>query len=178
VLLRAHLFKQGDRELEVAALEEAFYFIHRYLFLMPNLARLEHRLHSSYACGQPMGFQDICDSTVEIFSTAYGDTLEYDRERLGTKWAQFGHLYVPFYTYQYAIGISAAMVIGERILNGEDGVLERYTNFLSAGASKPPLELFKLLDLDFTTNKPLVSAFKVVESYVERLERLARLQRR
>jgi len=178
VLLRAHLFKQGNRDLEIGALEEAFYFIHRYLFLMPNLARLEHQLHSSYASDQPMGVADICNCTVEIFGSAYGDTLEYDRERLGTKWAQFGHLYAPFYTYQYAIGISAAMAIGERILQGEAGILERYINFLAAGASMPTLELFKLLDLDFTTPAPFVRAFRVVEGYVERLERLAQESRR
>jgi oligoendopeptidase F len=173
VLLRAHLFKQGDRELEVAALEEAFYFIHRYLFLMPNLALLEHRLHSAYAEGEPMGYQDICKNTTDIFSEAYGDTLEFDRERLGSKWAQFCHLYMPFYTYQYAIGISAAMAIGERILQGDDKVVGAYLSFLRAGASKPPLEIFKLVDLDFTSKTPLLNAFKVVEGYVERLEKLA-----
>lgn len=173
VLLRAHLFRQGDRDLEIAALEEAFYFIHRYLFLMPNLALLEHRLHSAYAAGEPMGYQDVCDNTADIFSEAYGDTLEFDRERLGAKWAQFCHLYSPFYTYQYAIGISAAMAIGERILNGDGAILRQYRSFLQAGASKPPLEIFKLADLDFTTNRPLINAFKVVKGYVERLEKLA-----
>lgn len=176
VLLRAHLFQRGDRELEIAALEEAFYFVHRYLFLMPNLALLEHRIHSAYAAGEPMGYQDICENTAEIFGAAYGDTLEFERERLGSKWAQFCHLYSPFYTYQYAIGISAAMAIGERILNGDEKTLKQYHKFLCAGASKPPLELFKLVDLDFTTNQPLINAFKVVGGYVERLERIAGLQ--
>lgn len=174
VLLRAHLFRQSDLELEVAALEEAFFFIHRYLFLMPNLALLEYRLHSACAAGEPMGYEDICNTTAEIFSAAYGDAVEYDRERLGVKWAQFCHLYSPFYTYQYAIGISAAMAIGERIIRGEAGILERYQQFLCAGASKTPLEIFKIVDLDFTTKTPLLTAFQVVKGYVERLERLAR----
>jgi oligoendopeptidase F len=173
VLLRAHLFKQGDRELEIAALEEAFYFVHRYLFLMPNLAMLEHRMHSAQAAGRPMGYQDICENTAEIFCEAYGDTVEYDRERLGAKWAQFCHLYSPFYTYQYAIGISAAMAIGDRILQGDDETLQAYHNFLCAGASKSPLEIFKLVNLDFTSKEPLRYAFEVVEQYVVRLEKLA-----
>ncbi len=173
VLLRAHLFSQGDRELEIAALEEAFYFVHRYLFLMPNLALLEHKMHSACAQGVPMGYPDICNETAEIFAAAYGDTLEYDRDRLGAKWAQFCHLYSPFYTYQYAIGISAAMAIGGRILTGESGVLDKYIKFLRAGASMPALELFRIVDLDFTTRQPIDDAFKVVAGYVERLERLA-----
>jgi oligoendopeptidase F len=173
VLLRAHLFDQGDRELEIAALEEAFYFVHRYLFLMPNLAILEHKMHSACAHGEPMGYPEICEETANIFAQAYGDTLEYDRERLGAKWAQFCHLYSPFYTDQYAIGISAAMAIGGRILAGEAGVLDKYMKFLRAGASMPALEIFKILDLNFATRQPLVDAFKVVEGYVERLEQLS-----
>lgn len=173
VLLRAHLFNQGDRELEIAALEEAFYFVHRYLFVMPNLALLEHKMHSACAQGEPMGYQDICDETATIFGQAYGETLEYDRERLGAKWAQFCHLYSPFYTYQYAIGISAAMAIGGRILAGESEVLDKYKKFLQAGASMPALDIFKIADLDFTTRQPVDDAFKVVAGYVERLEKLS-----
>jgi len=172
VLLRAHLFNQGDRELEIAALEEAFYFVHRYLFLMPNLALLEHKMHAACAQGVPMGYPEICDETATIFAAAYGETLEFERKRLGSKWAQFCHLYSPFYTYQYAIGISAAMAIGGRVLAGEKGSLEKYMELLRSGASMPTLELFKIVDLDFTTRKPIDDAFKVVTGYVERLERL------
>lgn len=175
VLLRAHLFVQNDRELEIAALEEAFFFVHRYLFVMPNLARLEYTLHSAYAAGSPLGYREICDLTCEIFSQGYGDAVEFEPNRLGSKWGQFCHLYAPFYTFQYAIGISAAMAIGARIIAGDESALKQYLSFLKAGGSKAPLEIFKIIDLDFTTNEPLVNAFKVVAGYVERLEKLAGL---
>jgi len=175
VLLRAHLFAQGDRELEIAALEEAFFFVHRYLFVMPNLARLEYTLHSAYAAGSPLGYREICDLTCEIFGQGYGDAVEFEPSRLGSKWAQFCHLYSPFYTFQYAIGISAAMAIGGRIINGDSVALRQYMQFLKAGGSRPPLEIFKIIDLDFTTSEPLINAFKVVAGYVERLEKLTGL---
>jgi oligoendopeptidase F len=170
VLLRADLFSRGDAALELAALEEAFFFVHRYLFLMPNLALLEVAMHKACAEGEPMGYLDICNETERIFSEAYGDSVEYEGVRLASKWAQFCHLYRPFYTYQYAIGISAAMAIGGRILSGDAGVVESYKRFLSLGSSISPLDLFKIVGLDFTTPQPVVDAFKVVEGYVERLE--------
>jgi oligoendopeptidase F len=173
VLLRAHLFAQGERELEIAALEEAFFFVHRYLFVMPNLARLEYKLHTAQASRGPLGYREICDLTSEIFSEGYGGTVEFEPDRLGAKWAQFCHLYAPFYTFQYAIGISAAMAMGGRIISGDDSALKQYMQFLKAGGSRPPLEIFKIIDLDFTTSEPLINAFKVVAGYVERLERLA-----
>jgi oligoendopeptidase F len=170
VLLRAELFSRGDSALEIAALEEALFFVHRYLFLMPNLALLEVELHKACADGEPMGWLDICNETERIFREAYGDSVEFEGERVASKWAQFCHLYRPFYTYQYAIGISAAMAIGGRILSGEVGLVERYHRFLSLGSSMAPLDIFKVVGLDFTTPQPLKDAFRVVEGYVERLE--------
>lgn len=176
VLLRADLFSRGEAALELAALEEAFFFVHRYLFLMPNLALLEVALHNACAEGEPMGYLDICNQTERIFSEAYADSVEYEGVRLASKWAQFCHLYTPFYTYQYAIGISAAMAIGGRILSGEAGIIESYKRFLSLGASMSPLDIFNTVGLDFTTPHPVNEAFRVVQGYVERLEAIGPIE--
>ncbi len=172
VLLRDHILKDADRDTTLAVLDEAFYFAHRYLFMMPILSRLEHVMHSVYARGGALGATDICKATVTAFSSAYGDSVVCDPERLGMKWAQFCHFYAPYYFFQYAVGISAAMSIGRRILDGEPGICEKYFRFLSAGGSMPPQEIFKIVDIDITSKAFYRDAFTVVEGYVERLERM------
>ncbi len=172
VLLRAHVLKSGDREMSLAVLDEAFYFAHRYLFMMPVLSRVEHTLHSLYARGGAAGVSDIRKATVTAFESAYDGSVSYDPERLGMKWGAFCHFYAPYYFFQYAIGISAAMSIGQRILNGEPGIREKYLAFLSAGASKSPRELFKMVDIDITSREMYRASFAVVEGYVSELERL------
>ncbi len=172
VLLRAHVLKTADRDTSLAVLDEAFYFAHRYLFMMPTLSRVEHTMHSLYARGGAMGESDICKATVTAFTAAYGDSVSFEPERLGVKWAKFCHFYQPYYFFQYAVGISAAMSIGKRILDGERGIRDRYLEFLSAGDSKSPVELFKIVGIDITARDVYRDAFKVVEGYVELLERL------
>lgn len=174
VLLRAHILESCDRETALAVLDEAFYFAHRYLFLMPTLSRVEHLLHSTYARGGALSADDLATATITAFSRAYGETVEFDRSQIGNTWARFGHLHSPYYLFQYTIGISAAMSIGGRLLAGEPGLRERYIDFLSAGGSRSPRDLFAGVGVDIESPKPYRDAFAVVASYVDRLEDLAR----
>jgi oligoendopeptidase F len=173
VLLRAHVLKDADRDTTLAVLDEAFFFAHRYLFMMPVLSRVEHAVHSIYARGGAVGASNICKATVTAFASAYGDSVEYEPERLGMKWGQFCHFFAPYYLFQYSIGISAAMSIGKRILEGSRETTERYLEFLSAGASKSPIDIFKIVGIDIASPQPYQDAFSVVEGYVEQLERMA-----
>jgi oligoendopeptidase F len=172
VLLRAHVLRSGGREMSLAVLDEAFFYAHRYLFMMPVLSRIEHTLHSLYARGGAVGVSDIRKTTVTAFEGAYDGSVSFDPERLGMKWGAFCHFYAPYYFFQYAVGISAAMCIGQRILSGEPGIREKYLAFLSAGASKSPRELFRLVDIDISGRDMYRAAFAVVEGYVSDLERL------
>ena len=172
VLLRAHVLKEADREMALAVLDEAFYFAHRYLFMMPTLSRVEHWLHGQYARGGTASASDLRAATVTAFARAYGDAVEFDPERLGMKWAQFTHLYSPFYMFQYAVGISAAMAIGARIVEGDTAIRDRYLTCLSLGASKPPIEIFAVVGIDIAAPETYRRAFAVVEGYVRALEAL------
>jgi oligoendopeptidase F len=170
VLLRAHVLKTADAATTLSVLDEAFYFAHRYLFMMPLLSQLEHHVHSTYADGESLGGEEICEVAVKLFAAAYGDSVSFEPEKVGMKWAQFCHLYEPYYVFQYSIGISAAMSIGARILAGESGIVDRYLEFLSAGASKQPKQLFEIVGVDISSSRMYEEAFGVVEGYVRQLE--------
>jgi len=96
-----------------------------------------------------------------------------DRERVGITWGTFTtHLYIDFYSFQYAIGISAANAIAKRILNGTPHAAEDHINFLKAGSSKPSMEVFKIAGVDMTSTQPIEDAFEVLGDYIDRLESL------
>jgi oligoendopeptidase F len=175
VLMRAKVLDGADRETALSVLEEAFFFAHRYLFMMPTLSEVEHALHTTYAEGGAMSASELCDATIEAFRCAYGHTVEVEPARLGVKWAKFCHFYSPYYFFQYAIGISAAMSIGQRLLSKEPGMQDKYLRFLAAGGSDYPTEIFKIVDIDITSPATYTEAFKVVEGYVAQLEALGRI---
>jgi oligoendopeptidase F len=173
-LLRAHLLATvDDPAVQLAVLEEAMANYHRYFFLMPTLARLEHELHERAARGEGLTADLMCERTADLFAEAFGPGVELDRERVGITWAEFPHLYEPFYVFQYATGISAANALALGVTSGQPGAVERYLDFLAAGSSVYPLEALQRAGVDMASPEPVEEAFRVLTSLVDRIESLA-----
>ena len=172
-LVRSHLLEElTDPVGRMAVLEEAFQNFHRYFFIMPTLVRFELEVHAAVERGEGLTSARLNSIMRGLFQEGYGGEIVTD-ERTGTTWAQFGHLFEPFYTFQYAAGIAAAAALADDVYKGVDGSVERYLSFLRAGASVTPLEAWAIAGLDFTTPEPIERAFKVLEGYVTELEKLA-----
>jgi oligoendopeptidase F len=174
VLLRAHLFEViTDRDLQLAVLDEAMANFHRYFFVMPTLARFEREMHERVERGEGLTADLLDERMADLFAEAYGPDFSVDRERVGITWAQFSHLYAPFYVYQYATGISGAHALARGVLAGEPGAAERYLDFLRAGGSAYPLDILRHAGVDLTSSEPVEETFAVLGSLVDRLEQLA-----
>ena len=174
-LLRAHLLASIDgREFQLAVLDEAMANFHRYLFVMPTLARFEREMHERVERGEGLTAELLEERMADLFSEGYGADFEVDRERVGITWAQFSHLYEPFYVYQYATGISGAHALARGVLDGEPGAAQRYLAFLRAGGSAYPLDVLRQAGVDLTSPEPVEETFAVLASLVDRLETLVR----
>ena len=108
----------------------------------------------------------------DLFAEGFGPEMELDRERVGITWAQFGHLYEPFYVYQYATGISGAHALARAVLAGEEHAAERYLAFLAAGDSVDPLDALRAAGVDLGSPEPVEQTFAVLASLVDRIEEL------
>ncbi|MEX2160664.1 MAG: M3 family oligoendopeptidase [Anaerolineales bacterium] len=174
-MTRAYLRKQkaSDHAFQLAMIDEAMSNFHRYFFVMPTLARFELEVYQRSQAGKPFSAGIFNGLMVELFAEGYGDTMADDPQRTSITWAQFLHLYIPYYTFQYAVGISAAHAAAERILAGEKGAADGYQRFLQAGGSRYAMDLFKLAGVDMSSKAPIESAFRELEANVRKLEELA-----
>ena len=176
-VLRDHLFKQvqGDRDFELALIEEAMANFYRYFFVMPTLARFELEIHERTARGEALSAPSLNALMADLFAEGYGDEMAFDRDRVGITWAQFHtHLYSRFYVYQYATGISGAHALARPILDGDAEAAARYVDFLKAGGSVDPLDALKRAGVDLTRPEPVEETFAVLDALVGRLAVLAR----
>ena len=164
--------KADDKEFQLALLEEAMSNYHRYLFQMLNLATFELEVYTRAEQGKPLSAGILLDIMKDIYAAGYGETMTDDPERTATTWAQFGHLYVPYYTFQYAVGISAADMLTAKIRSGEPGAAENYLNFIKTGTSMYTMDQFRLAGVDMTSPEPVKAAFGVLASMVDQLEKL------
>ena len=144
-MTRAHLFAtQADPQFQLSLIEEAMHNLHRYLFVMPTLARFELEVHRRVERGQGLTAEDLGALMADLFEEGYGGEIEIDRRREGSAWAQFRHLHMNYYAFQYATGISAAQALAGPIRAGVD-------------MRKPAA---------------MESCFALLASYIERLEKL------
>jgi oligoendopeptidase F len=170
-MTRAYLLNNNPgKSLQIALLEEAMSNFHRYFFVMPTLARFELETHQRIEKGQALTADSMNELMADLFSEGFGGEMNLDRERVGITWGTFTtHLYIDYYSFQYAIGISAANAIAKRILTGIPNAAEDHINFLKAGSSKSPMEVFKIAGVDMTSTQPIEDAFAVLGEYIDRL---------
>jgi oligoendopeptidase F len=172
-LVRGKLLDEStDRDWTLSILEEAMSNFYRYLFVMPTLARFELDCHERIERGEALTADGMSQTLAGFFREGYGDAVEIDEARLGITWAQFSHLYAPFYVYQYATGIAAANALAEDVRTEGAPAAERYLSFLKAGASLYPLDALKLAGIDMASPEPIDRAFGVLSRLVDRLEEI------
>jgi oligoendopeptidase F len=172
-LVRAHLLKgdvEQDFELEILA--EAMSNLHRYLFIMPTLARFELDCHERVESGESLTADAMSALMSDLYAEAYGDAVTVDRARVGITWALFPHLFGNFYVYQYATGISAANALAEGVLQEGPTAAERYVKFLSAGDAVFPIEALKIAGIDMNSPEPVERAFAVLTRMIDRLDQI------
>ena len=172
-MVRAFLLDQStDPSFQIEVIEEAMSNFHRYFFIMPTLARFELEIHERAERGQGLTAEDMNALMCDLFAEGYGGEMNVDPERVGITWATFGHLYIDYYVYQYATGISGANALAKRILSGAEGAVDDYLAFLGSGSSKYPLDVLKMAGVDLTNPEPVEIAFDVLSEMVDRLESL------
>ena len=173
-MLRGHLLNTvTDRNFQIALIEEAVggnFF--RYFFQMPTLARFELETHERAERGEPLTADSMISLMADLFAEGFGPGFDMDRERVGMTWATFPHLFADYYVYAYATGISGAHALAGGILRGEPNAVENYLGFLKSGSSEYSLDVLKKAGVDLTTPQAVQETFGVMESYIDRLEKL------
>jgi len=145
------------------------------LFRQTQFAEFELRIHELAEEGKPLTGQDLSELYLDILKVYYGhdkgivmiDDLD------GIEWASIPHLYYDFYVFQYATSYCAAADISEKIINGEEGMREKYIReFLSSGGSNYAIPTLQRLGIDMTAAAPYDSAFKKMNSLMDETEKI------
>ncbi len=172
-MTRAHLFKtRTDRDFTLSLIQEAIDNFHRYFFIMPTLARFEYEVFSRAEAGKSLTLDFLQETMSELYAEGYGTTMTDDPARTAITWAQFLHLYEPYYTFQYATGISAAHALAQDILAGDEDARQRYRKFLGLGGAVYPIDALKVAGVDMSTPVAVEKTYQVLSDMVDRLETL------
>ena len=134
-------------------------------------AEFEKVSHEMAEAGEPLTVEALKTTYGKLLADYFGPDFAIDDE-LPLECMRIPHFYSAFYVYKYATGLSAAIALSQRVVNGGKAELEDYLSFLKGGCSKYPLDLLRDAGVDMETPEPVDTALKRFEELVDELDSL------
>lgn len=134
-------------------------------------AEFEKIIHALAEAGEPLTIECFKNEYYKLLQAYFGPDFALD-EQLKLECLRIPHFYRAFYVYKYATGLSAAIALSERVLNGGKQELNDYLSFLKGGCSKFPLDLLVDAGVDMRQPAPVATALARFESLVDELDTL------
>jgi oligoendopeptidase F len=78
-----------------------------------------------------------------------------------------------FYVYKYAIGQIVALLVADRIYQGDTKMLSNYYQFLSSGNSKSPLDTIAILGIDLNDTRTYLQVRKIIDRLIAKLNSIS-----
>ena len=168
ILLQRHLVARTDDPARKAyLLNHLIDTIRGTLFRQTMFAEFERDIHQMAENGEPLTADALSSRYFELNKRYHGPGVNPDSD-IQFEWARIPHFHYDFYVYKYATGISAALALSKKILDGET---EGYLRFLKAGDSKEVIDIMKDAGVDFTTPAPVQDAMTIFAEQVKELKK-------
>src|SRR5271166_993092 len=171
-LLTHYLLEQVDNvQMRAYLIDRQIEDIRQTLFRQTMFAEFEKEVHEIEESGGPL--------TLEVFKTIYRSLLDayfgphfVIDDELNIECLRIRHFYFAFYVYKYATGISAAISLANRVLNGDSEELEAYLGFLKAGGHQFPIETLRAAGVDMLSPVPIEKALDLFQTRIRQLREL------
>jgi oligoendopeptidase F len=140
------------------------------IYRQTMFAEYEHLCHTKVEAGEPLTVDSLRSEYRKLLEKYFGPHVVLDEEA-DLEGLRIPHFYSAFYVYKYATGLSAAMALSERVLEGGDSEREDYMNFLKSGGSRFPLDSLAAAGVDMSQPDAVNKALARFASLVDQLEK-------
>ena len=141
------------------------------IFRQTMFAEFELRCHELVEGGEALTVQRFQDEYAKLLRIYFGPGVEIPTNA-ALEGLRIPHFYRAFYVYKYATGMSAAIALSQRVMQGGNREQEEYFAFLKSGGSHFPLESLSLAGVDMSSPTPVQHAMDVFQSFVTQLKEL------
>jgi oligoendopeptidase F len=171
-LLTRHLLEQAADDRERAYLvNNEIDDIRATIIRQTMFAEFEKVIHEMVEGGEPLTVEALKQTYGKLLNDYFGPDFVIDEE-LPLECLRIPHFYRAFYVYKYATGLSAAIALSQRVLEGGTAELDAYLGFLKSGCNKFPLDLLRDAGVDLETPQPVEAAMNKFASLVDQLDDL------
>lgn len=134
-------------------------------------AIFEEKAHTYAKDNLPLSSDVLSDLWLEVTKDVYGNILEgYDPNG----WACIPHYFMNggYYTFNYSTAIIAASNLAYKILHSEEGILDKYKEFLTIGSSMNPIDSLCVLGIDMAEEETYETALKMFNEAIDEFYKL------
>ncbi|MDE6292179.1 MAG: hypothetical protein K2L98_00700, partial [Bacilli bacterium] len=134
-------------------------------------AIFEERAHELVRVGRPADGEVFNEIWLSSVKEMYGDRIKDFR---CNSWACIPHFYMDngYYVYNYSIAIICACNVASKILNKEEGFIEKYREFLKIGSNIAPMDALKTIGIDLSTDEPYRVAIEMFEKELDEYKKI------
>ena len=133
-------------------------------------AEFEYLCHTQQEQGEVLTAATMRKTYRDLLEAYFGPEMVLE-ENSDLEGLRIPHFYNAYYVYKYATGISAAIALSQRVLNGGWKELDGYLNFLKSGGSRFPIESLKCAGVDMSTRRPVELAMKKFNALLSEFEK-------
>ncbi|AJA90078.1 oligoendopeptidase F [Borreliella chilensis] len=138
-------------------------------FRQTMFAEFEYIIHEMVSKGEPVVKETLTETYMNLLKKYFGPSLKFD-ELSPLECLRIPHFYSPFYVYQYATGIAAALSIYKDIKENKKDAVENYIKFLKTGGSKYPLDSLNITGVDLTQKTTIENTINIFKYRLEEIK--------
>lgn len=171
-LLTHHLLEHTtDRKMRAYLINRQLDDIRGTVYRQTMFAEFEKVVHAMEESGEALTLDSFRAAYRKLLDEYFGPDFVIDAE-LELECLRIPHFYGAFYVYKYATGMSAAVSLSQKVLEGGPADVERYLGFLKSGGSKFPIPTLQAAGVDMSSPEPVERTLKLFAARVEELEAL------
>lgn len=155
----------NDKEEKKNIINELLDDIKNTIYRQTMFAEFELDVHNRCFNGEALSAEKLNNIYYDLVKKYHGNIVV--DEDIKYEWSRIPHFYTPFYVYQYATGLSIALLISTKISEGDEEMLNKYLTFLKSGSNDYPTKLVEKMGINIkvAVNSALSTFDKLIEEY-------------
>ena len=163
MLLINYLLKSTkDKNQRIALYNKLFDEVKGTIYRQTMFAEFEEKVHKLYEDGESLTKDRLCGMYYVLNKKYFGEVKLI--EQIKFEWARIPHFFNAFYVFKYATGMISAITFTNKILSHEEGAVEKYIKFLSAGCSDNPIKILQSSGVDLLDEQTFTQCFDYLKS--------------
>lgn len=136
------------------------------IYRQTMFSEFEDFIFNEFENGNVLTNELLSNKYYELNKLYFGDDVIINDD-IKYEWERIPHLYYDFYVYQYATGLSIALLIANKIYNGDKDMLNKYLEFLKSGSNDYPTKLVEKMGINIkdAVNEALNKFEELINQY-------------